>query len=665
MSQKEKRQLSKEERKNRIRERYKGVDPELLETLPPDAEFVDDVPSIQRESLRVAVYVRVSTDDENQTSSYELQINSYRDMVEAHEGWELVGIYADEGISGTSLQHRIQFNRLIADCEAGKIDLIITKSISRFARNTVDSLLMQRKLANMKPPVAVYFETENLNSMDSGNDIIMTVLSATAQEESHVKSEIMVSSLKHRFEKGIFLTPELLGYDRDEDGNLVINEDEADTVRLIFYLFLGGFSTTDIAEILTDLGRETKIGNTVWSPASILAILQNERHCGDVISWKTYTYDYLEHKSRKNRGKRPRKKQADHHEGIVTHEEWNAAQRMIEAHKYGSRGCPLPVLEVVDAGALRGFVPVNRSWTGFSEEDYANASRSVYNESDEAEQFIPEANTSHFDLSGYQIVRAQFFSTKLDPAMTISDDKIRFNTACLRKFEDVEYVEMLLNTVENCIAIRPCRKDNPNAIRWGTLREDGRWAVLSKSCRGFAQPLYSLMGWNASCGYRMRGQFLERDGEKIMLFDLNEPEITVREEVETDTDEEDILNFNDAAAALNTAADTDAMADTGSQTEVEDATDDLAADSSDEGKPAKRPRRTPAKIITLYPLSWIESFGDEADKIHLLERVKYSGDWDVLRPAKTVENVQDFTREKVDALMDKAQELIDKMREAV
>ncbi|MCD8086379.1 MAG: recombinase family protein [Clostridiales bacterium] len=165
MSQKEERRLSKEERKNKIREKYRGVDPDLLETLPPDADFVDEVPNIRRDVLRVAIYVRVSTDDENQTSSFEFQINAYKDMVEEHEGWELVGIYADEGISGTSLQHRIEFNRLIADCEAGKIDLIITKSISRFARNTVDSLLTQRKLANMKPPVAVYFETENLNSM--------------------------------------------------------------------------------------------------------------------------------------------------------------------------------------------------------------------------------------------------------------------------------------------------------------------------------------------------------------------------------------------------------------------------------------------------------------------------------------------------------------------
>ena len=621
MSTKDMRQLSKEERKNKIREKYKGVDPDLLESLPPDENYVDEVPNIKRENLRVAIYVRVSTDDENQTSSFELQINSYRDMVEEHEGWELVGIYADEGISGTSLQHRVQFNKLIADCEAGKIDLIITKSISRFARNTIDSLMMQRKLANMKPPVGVYFETENLNSMDSGNDIIMTVLSATAQEESHVKSEIMVSSLKHRFDKGIFLTPELLGYDKDEDGNLVINEDEADTVRLIYYLFLGGFSTADIAEILTDLGRETKLGNTVWSVSSILGILQNERHCGDIISWKTYTYDYLEHKSRKNRGKRPRKKQVDHHEAIVSHEEWNAAQRMIEAHKYGSRGCPLPTLEVVDTGALRGFVPVNRTWTGFSEEDYANASRSVYTENDGAESAFPRL--SHFDLSGYEVVRSQFFSTNRESAMTISDDKIRFNTACLKKFEDVEYVELLLNTVEKCIAIRPCEKSNPNAIRWGALKEDGRWAVLPKSCRGFAEPLYSLMGWNSDCGYRMRGYYLERDGEKLMLFDLNEPEITVHEE----------------------------------PTE--------SVEDSESKEMQTKPQRSHAKVITLYPLSWTDRYGDEADKIHLLERIKYSGNWDVLRPAKAVENVQDFTREKVDALMDKAQELIDRMRKAV
>ncbi|MCD8371570.1 MAG: hypothetical protein LUC94_14840 [Clostridiales bacterium] len=195
----------------------------------------------------------------------------------------------------------------------------------------------------------------------------------------------------------------------------------------------------------------------------------------------------------------------------------------------------------------------------------------------------------------------------------------------------MEYVELLLNTVESCIAIRPCDKDNPNAIRWGALKEDGRWAVLSKSCRGFAQPLYSLMGWNPVCGYRMRGQYLERDGEKLMLFDLNEPEVTVREEPEEEQ-----------------------------ETETAEAT---AEENALEAEPKKR--KQPARIITLYPLSWADSFGGEAGKIHLLERVKYSGNWDALRPAKAVENVQDFTREKVDALMDKAQDIIDRMRKAV
>ncbi|MCD8340848.1 MAG: recombinase family protein [Clostridiales bacterium] len=629
----------KQERKDKIRARYAGIDPSLLESIPPEDTEID-IPLIKKKNLRVAAYVRVSTDDENQTSSYELQINHYRDYVAQHDGWELVGIYADEGISGTSIEHRVEFNRLIADCEAGKIDLIITKSISRFARNTVDSLLTQRKLAGLKNPVGVFFETENLNSLEKGNDIIMTVLSATAQEESHVKSEIMVQSLMHRFNMGIFLTPELLGYDKDEDGNLVINEEEADTVRLMYYLFLSGFSTKDIAEILTSLRRETKLGNTVWSGGGILRLLQNERYCGDIISWKTYTFDYLEHKSKKNRGARPRKKQTDHHEGIVSHEEWNAAQRMIAAHKYGSRRQALPVLEVVNGGALHGFVPVNRSWTGFSDEDYVRASQSAYTDKPSEVQLCEPESSSPFDLSGYQVVSSQLFSTNRDPAMTISDDKIRFNTACLRRFEDVEYVELLLNTVEHCLAIRPCSKENPNAIRWGSLRENGRWAVLTKGCRGLARPLYSIMGWNGEYGYRMRGQFCERDGEKIMLFDLSEPEILLR----VDSSE---------AEKVRTEI-----------TDVQENTIDGEREDEEREKTEEVPQQIKSKTITLCSPAFEDRYGDDADKVHLLERIKYSGSWDVLRPAAFVEGIQDFTADQVTGWLDKAQELMDEMRYA-
>ncbi len=541
-----------------------------------------------------------------------------------------------------------------------QFDLIVTKSISRFARNTVDSLLTQRKLANLKHPVGVYFETENLNSLEQGNDIIMTVLSATAQEESHVKSEIMVQSLKNRFDRGLFLTPELLGYDRDEEGNLVINEEEADTVRLMYYLFLSGFSTDDIAEVLTSLGRETKLGNKKWTGGTVRYILQNERYCGDVISWKTYTYDYLEHKSKKNRGARPRVKQADHHDPIVSHEEWDATQKMFAAHKYGSRGQAFPTLQVVDDGALRGFVSVNRSWNWFSEKDYKDASESAYsgdiNEAHDAEQI---AGDLPFDLSGYQVVSAQLFSTKRDPAMTISDGKIRFNTACMKKFEDTEYVELLMNTVERCLAIRPCSKDNPNAIRWGALRENGRWAISTKTCRGFAQPLYNIMGWDEECGYRMRGYFMERGEEKLILFNLDEPEVLHRV-YETD-EAESIENEDNLDGTFKGGSDEN----DGQPAHLDETSDnpENIGDSLEEVEGKDTTVRT--KIITVPASAFNECYGNDAEKSDFLFRIKHSNTWEALRPTVCVEGVQYFSSEQIETWKDKAQEMIDSMRRAV
>ena len=135
-----------------------------------------------------------------------------------------------------------------------------------------------------------------------------------------------------------------------------------------------------------------------------------------------------------------------------------------------------------------------------------------------------ERKDSGFDLSGYEIVRAQFFSTRLNPAMTISEEKVTFNTACLKKFENVEYVEILFNSVEKCIAVRPCDKDDINAVKWGTIR-NGKWAVLPKSCKGFSESLFDLMNWNDECKYRFRGQYSKENNEQILLFDLEEPEV--------------------------------------------------------------------------------------------------------------------------------------------
>lgn len=614
MTENEKR-LSAEERKQKIRERYKGVDKDELEVIP-----AREIVSLKEDTSykRVAAYCRVSTDDPNQTSSYELQKNHYEEYIKEHPGWELVGIYADEGISGTSLAHREEFHRMLDDCNAGKIDLIITKSISRFARNTVDSISTVRQLAQLKRPVGVLFETENLFTLNQTSEMILTVLSAAAQEESHTKSEIMNISIEHRFSRGIFLTPELLGYDKDEDGNLVINEDEAETVKVIYYLYLNGFSISEIADLLTEYGRKTKLGNTEWNPGSIMKIIQNERHCGDVLARKTWTPSYLNHKSKKNNNDRNQYRQRDHHEAIVSREVFNAANQLQASKGYAAKNRPLPVLSVVDDGVLKGYVPVDKDWTGFSAEEYQEASESVYRENAQTERSAE--NGTRLNLSGYEIVRAQFFSTLSNPAMTISNGKMRFNTACLKKFGDEEYVELLLNTVERCIAIRPCSKDNPNAVRWGRLK-DSRWSVSAISCRGLAKTLFDIMEWEEDTRYRFRGEYVGAGENKMLLFQLDEPEMIKTEEITLPPQEPE-----------------------------------------QDGTEEEKEEIVIKKKMMVFPAAWADSFGRPITSlacVNMLEQEHYAGNWDILRPAKEVEDYNLVSSEELKALMQEAERIME------
>lgn len=614
MTENEKR-LSAEERKQKIRERYKGVDKDELEVIP-----AREIVSLKEDTSykRVAAYCRVSTDDPNQTSSYELQKNHYEEYIKEHPGWELVGIYADEGISGTSLAHREEFHRMLDDCNAGKIDLIITKSISRFARNTVDSISTVRQLAQLKRPVGVLFETENLFTLNQTSEMILTVLSAAAQEESHTKSEIMNISIEHRFSRGIFLTPELLGYDKDEDGNLVINEEEAETVKVIYYLYLNGFSISEIADLLTEYGRKTKLGNTEWNPGSIMKIIQNERHCGDVLARKTWTPSYLNHKSKKNNNDRNQYRQRDHHEAIVSREVFNAANQLQASKGYAAKNRPLPVLSVVDDGVLKGYVPVDKDWTGFSAEEYQEASESVYRENAQTER--PAENGTRLNLSGYEIVRAQFFSILSNPAMTISNGKMRFNTACLKKFGDEEYVELLLNTVERCIAIRPCSKDNPNAVRWGRLK-DSRWSVSAISCRGLAKTLFDIMEWEEDTRYRFRGEYVGAGENKMLLFQLDEPEMIKTEEITLPPQEPE-----------------------------------------QDGTEEEKEEIVIKKKMMVFPAAWADSFGRPITSlacVNMLEQEHYAGNWDILRPAKEVEDYNLVSSEELKALMQEAERIME------
>lgn len=375
------------DRKQKIRDRYKGVDASELEVIPAKAvEGLGESTSIRR----VAAYVRVSTDNDEQTSSYELQKNYYTEYIKAQPGWEFVGIYDDEGISGTSLEHR-----------------------------------------------------------------------------NHLRAS------------------------------------------------------------------------------------------------RNYT--------RKNR--------------------------------------PLPVLSVVDDGILRGYVPFDKDWTGFSAEEYREASESVMQEEQENNAEV----MNRLNLSGYEVVRAQYFSTLQNPAMTISNGKLRFNTSCLKKFEDVEYVELLLNSVDRCVAIRPCEKGNPNAIHWGRLKE-GRWCASTLGCRGLAKTLFDIMEWEEGLKYRFRGQFVEQGDNKLMLFELDEPEMIKIEEIVLPPKEEEA-----------------------------------------EGKTVKQ-------TIYIFPPEWAGTFGQPITSIAqvgILQQEHYAGNWDVLRPAAEIKEMNTFTADGLNALLHEAEEIME------
>lgn len=532
------------DQKNKIRERYKGVSLDELDVIPALPQ--EDIFAVENEQ-RVAVYARVSTDDPRQTSSYELQKNHYHDVISKSPNWKLVQIYADEGISGTSLQHRDQFKLMIEDCKQGKIDLIVTKSVSRFARNVVDCIGYVRELLSLPHPVGVFFETERLNTFDPKSEMVLSFMATLAQEESHTKSEIMNASIEMRFRRGIFLTPILLGYDHDEDGNLVINEEEAKIVKLIFMMYLNGCTCQEIADTLTELGCVTKKGNTVWSPGSILQILQNERHCGDVLAHKTYTPNYLNHKSKKNMQNRPQYRKRNHHEAIISRDDFIAVQRLISNAKYGNKGL-LPELKVIPEGVLKGFVSINPRWAGFKEDDYINASASVYNgtEQPSASSAPVEVQSGDFDLRGYEIARSQFFDSTDRITVTFSQGDIRFSCPAVRRLEST-LVELLMHPQKRILAVRTAGKECRNAMQWSKKR-NGVSFPREISGTAFLPTLYALLGWKDDCRYRITGIKRGRGNDAILLFNLTEPEIFIPNDTVSSLPESDtsIKPFTDS-----------------------------------------------------------------------------------------------------------------------
>ena len=518
---------SNTDEKARIREKYRDSSSEGIEVIPAigEVDFYSDV-----RSKRVAVYARVSTEDSRQTSSFELQQSHYEDIVRKHPGWVLVEIYADEGISGTSLKNRDAFMRMINDCEAGKVDLIVTKSVSRFARNVYDCIGYVRKLAALKSPVGIFFETENLYTLNNNSEMSLSFIATLAQEESHAKSNSMNLSYEMRFRRGLFLTPALLGYDQDENGQLMINEEEAATVRLVFFMFLYGYRLSQIADTLNQLGRITKRGNQKWSASSVQGILTNERHCGDVLARKTWTPNYLDHKSRKNVGNRNQYRMNDHHEPIISRNDFVAVQHKLANARSGYRGI-LPSLHVIEEGALKGYVIVHLTWAGFSKQDYLDASRSVVPQTGQNpnEIYYSLPNQGEFDLRGYELVHKQFFGSHLDESITFSNGSIYFSTSCVNSIRKVTHVELLINPDQRTLVIRPSRKEKKNALRWVTAKGD-QYCPKAIRNKVFVPILFDLMAWNDQYKYRVKSMKRKNPSGEILIFDLSEPEIIIPNE---------------------------------------------------------------------------------------------------------------------------------------
>lgn len=290
-----------------------------ISIIPPQPEYDRSI-KIQFKALRVAAYCRVSTLLEQQEGSYEAQISYYTEKIKSNPNWKMAGIYADDGKSATNTKKRDDFNAMIEDCLAGKIDMVITKSVSRFARNTVDCLQNIRKLKEKN--VAIFFEKEGVNTLEGSGELLITILSSQAQEESRNLSENTRWGLVRRFENGIMSINhnKFMGYTKDENGDLVIVPEEAEIVRRIFRLFLEGSSYVQIAKILESEGILTVTGKTEWCPSVIDQMLENEKYMGDALLQKTYTVDFLTKKRVKNQGIVQQYYIQDNHEAIIPKE---------------------------------------------------------------------------------------------------------------------------------------------------------------------------------------------------------------------------------------------------------------------------------------------------------------------------------------------------------
>lgn len=284
--------------------------------------------ALKIDRIRVAAYCRVSTDDDEQLGSFESQKLYYEQKIASNKDWVNAGIFADEAVTGTKTDKRSGFQDMIAHCHNGEIDMILTKSISRFARNTVDTLNYVRMLRDRN--IAIFFEKENINTLDMNGELLLTIMSSLAQQEVESLSQNVKMGLQMKMKRG-----ELIGFNgcygydyHTEDKSITVNEEEAEIVRMIYDMYLEGYGTTTIAKRLMELGIKNKKGEVSWHTHGVMGMIKNEKYKGDILLGKTFTTDPISKRRLANMGEENQYYLRDHHEPIVLREIWDKAEEI-------------------------------------------------------------------------------------------------------------------------------------------------------------------------------------------------------------------------------------------------------------------------------------------------------------------------------------------------
>ena len=518
--------MTNAEKNDRVRRRIRAAtDPENF-SYRPGREGTDQVKF--DEYQRVGIYARVSTDNPEQTSSFELQQKYYTEMVSKRPKWHLVKIYSDEGISGTTTAPRKGLNEMLEDSYSGKLDLIIVKNISRLARNVVDFLETIKKLRGKK--VGVYFESEGLFSLDTNNMITLSTLASIAEQESRARSRSMETSLRMRLDHGLPLTPELLGFIKDEDGKLTANPQTRNIPKLMFFMYLYGYSTQQIADCLIKLCKRSYLGNIKWTANGVARTLRNERYCGDVMTrkrFKIFAPDVAEGqpKSYKNNGEKPQSYYKNEHESIVSHDDFIAVQRIMDNAKFGGTS-RLPELKVIPEGLLKGFVIVHPKWGSFTKDDYINACLSVENvQEDDIKEITAEEGT--FDLRGFEVADLKLFDDTQVPAVSLGINDIRFGTSCIRKMNCGNRVELLIHPIKKKLAVRPASDKSKYAVKWSDISGESTRGI---SCKAFIGTILDIFEWRKGFRYKMYG-CIYRDGKySVCIFSYLDTSVLIRKE---------------------------------------------------------------------------------------------------------------------------------------